>query len=244
MAKNSSRKNIFNRPGYILYNSLLLAVFTCLTSSPAGAGAGTMETCGRKNEGKKILIIYESKYGSTADYVARIARNLCTYGYRVDYDRVLNAADADIPAYDGYIIAAAIYFGNTHPGYKKFLDTHRATLAGRPVAYCHNALNKARTGNSSPRTFWCFSYLQLLKNYPEIFSLPDFTCSTCPDCSNLPAVPYWVGLMPGRWVPRNGCPTDYIAMEIGGYGGLKDYERLAAADEYTERLVTNRFFEP
>ena len=113
----------------------------------------------------------------------------------------------------------------------------------KPVAYCHNALNKARTGNSSPRTFWCFSYQQLLKNYPEIFSLPDYTCNTCPDCSNLPPVPYWVGLMPGRWIPRNGSPTDYISMEIGGYGGLKDYERLTAADEYTQRLLDNHFFE-
>jgi flavodoxin len=240
--KNSSQQSSLKRPIDILYVTVLLLVITCLPSFTVGSRA--FETYGKKNKGKKILIVYDSKYGSTTDYVVRIAQGLSKYGYRVDYDRVLNLLDTDISSYDGYIIAAAIYFGNTLPGYKNFLDTHRTTLAGKPVAYCHNALNKASTGNSSPATFWCFGYQELIKNYPEIFPLPAYTCNTCPNCSNLPEVPYWVGLMPGRWIPRNGFPTDYIAMEIGGYGGLKDYERLKAADEYTQRLLTNHFFEP
>jgi hypothetical protein len=50
-------------------------------------------------------------------------------------------------------------------------------------------------------------------------------------------------MMPGRYVPRDFFPTDYLAMEVSGFGGEgKDYLRPAAATEFAQTLMACNFF--
>jgi PKD repeat protein len=49
--------------------------------------------------------------------------------------------------------------------------------------------------------------------------------------------------MPGRWIPRNGFPAEYMPMELFGFGGLKPLFRAEAAVEFAQTLVDISFFE-
>jgi len=188
------------------------------------------------------LIGYEGKHGSTQGYANGLAEGLCANGYQADVDHTLNLLETDVAAYDGVVVGSPTYVGIPLPGVKKFLDAHRATLAEKPVAYMYNGLTGGQTGNTFPFGFWWFAYIPVLQDYPDIFDL-EIPC-VIPDTYWLcNTVPYWVGMMPGTYIPREAFPTDYLAMELIGFGGgVKDYNRPAAATEFAQVLVNSNFF--
>jgi PKD repeat protein len=199
-------------------------------------------SCIQCHSGKKILIAYESKHGSTQGYANGLAEGLCANGYQADVGHAPDLLEADVSAYDGVVVGSPTYVGIPLPGIKLFLDTHRSALATKPVAYMYNGLTGGETGNTAPFGFWWFAYTSLLQYYPDIFELeiPCIIPNTYFLCTT---VPYYVGMMPGTYIPRDAFPTDYLAMELIGFGGgVKDYNRPAAATEFAQVLVNSNFF--
>ncbi len=208
--------------------------------------------------GKKILIVTDSKHGSTGAYSDILGAELCRKGFQVDVGRAHKMLTANISGYDGYVIGSPTYWGFPLKDLRKFLEINNAKLVQKPTAYLYNSLEGAETGNVSAKAFLQFAYNPVLKNYPTIFPIaqylqnqvpPNGTCDlTFNPASGMPRynncdVPAWVGLMPGSWAPRNGYPVEYMPMEIFGFGGYKPYFREGAAVEYAQTLVDIKFFD-
>lgn len=91
------------------------------------------KSCGEENtDGKKVLIAYDSKHGSTAIVVGQIADVLCNCGYRVDISRARTVEN--ISPYDAVVVGSPIYWAKFLPGTQIFLKQHEQTLATMPVA--------------------------------------------------------------------------------------------------------------
>jgi len=209
--------------------------------------------------GKKILIVTDSKHGSTAAYSDKLGVELCKKGsFQVDIGRAHKMLTTNISGYDGYIIGSPTYWGFPLKDLRKFLQINAAKLQQKPTAYLYNSLEGAETGNVSAKAFLQFAYNPVLINYPTIFPIAPYLQSQVPpngtcDLSFNPAsgmprytnceVPAWVGLMPGSWAPRKGYPVEYMPMEIFGFGGYKPYYREEAATEYAQTLVDIKFFD-
>jgi menaquinone-dependent protoporphyrinogen IX oxidase len=91
------------------------------------------ESCGEENvNGKKVLIAYDSKHGSTALVARQIADVLCICGYQVDISRARKVEDVTL--YDAVVAGSPIYWAKFLPGTQLFLKNHEQTLATMPVA--------------------------------------------------------------------------------------------------------------
>ena len=208
--------------------------------------------------GKKILIVTDSKHGTTYGYSDKLGEALCKKGFQVDVGRAHKMLTTNISGYDGYIIGSPTYWGFPLKDLRKFLEINSAKLAQKPTAYLYNSLEGAETGNVFAKAFLQFAYNPVLINYPTIFPVAQYLQSQVPPngtCdlsinpfSGMPRytncdVPAWVGLMPGQWRPRNGFPVEYMPMELFGFGGYKPYYREDAAVEYAQTLVDIKFFD-
>ncbi len=91
-------------------------------------------SCGDTNtNGKKILVAFDSKHGSTQKAARLISEELCGCGFQVDmsYARYVD----DISGYDAVVAGSPIYWATFLPGIKQFLKKHETTLAQMPVAF-------------------------------------------------------------------------------------------------------------
>jgi menaquinone-dependent protoporphyrinogen IX oxidase len=80
----------------------------------------------------KILVIYDSGYGATADAAKTIAGNLTGEGLNVDLSFV---GLKDPVGYDAAIVGSPIRFGQCTPKIKKFLKTNHSALTRMQVAF-------------------------------------------------------------------------------------------------------------
>lgn len=91
------------------------------------------KACGQQNiEGKKILVIYDTKYGATRTIADKIQEVLCGQGAQVDMSLVKRIQD--VSAYDAVIIGSAIIMEQWRPDVLKFLKAQEDVLATKPVA--------------------------------------------------------------------------------------------------------------
>jgi hypothetical protein len=214
--------------------------------------------CTQCHSGKKILIVADSKHGSTGAYADILGEALCAEGFLVDNGRAHKMQEFDISGYDGVVLGSPTYWGFPLQDLRKFLENNAAELDGKPTAYMYNSLEGAETGNSDPKAFLQFAYHPVLRLYPDLFPIDGFLQNQVPpngECdltvspfTGMPAytncdVPAWVGLMPGNWIPRNGFPVEYMPLELFGFGGFKPFFREAAAVEYAQTLVDINFFD-
>ncbi len=80
---------------------------------------------------KRVLLVWESKHGSTADISYAIASVLREHGVRVTLSR---AAEADLDdAYDAFVIGSAVYAGHWMKHVKQFVREYSGKLVSRPV---------------------------------------------------------------------------------------------------------------
>ena len=83
--------------------------------------------------GKRYLIAYSSKYGSTAGIAKAIGEAWHGTGASVD---VLPANEVDgFSGYDGALIGSPIYAGAWRQDALSLVESHQAVLQGMPVAY-------------------------------------------------------------------------------------------------------------
>lgn len=93
--------------------------------------------------GKKILVAYASRAGSTAEIADFIARTLSNFGVHVDVQPV--KAVQSLEGYRGVVLGSVIRMGQWVPEAVEFVKNHQAQLARMPVAifsaHLHNLDN-------------------------------------------------------------------------------------------------------
>jgi menaquinone-dependent protoporphyrinogen oxidase len=82
--------------------------------------------------GKKVLIVYDTKYGATRTIAYKIRDVLCGQGAQVDLSTVKKIQD--VSAYDTVIIGSAIIIEQWRPDALTFLNAQQSVLATKHVA--------------------------------------------------------------------------------------------------------------
>lgn len=100
--------------------------------------------------GPRILVAYQSQYGSTAEIANEIAATLTQGGAQVD-ERHVETIDT-IGDYDQVIVGAAIQYERWMPGAADFVRRHRAQLATKPVAMFFTCLALSTPGDRARDT--------------------------------------------------------------------------------------------
>jgi len=127
MAENNSRRKF-------LKTGCLTALAVGVTVCGGGALIANIKpkidlpqvTSPDSGSGKRVLIAYATKAGSTAETAARMAETLTKKGLSVDVlpvDRV-----NDISPYETVIAGSAIRMGNVLPEFKTFIEANKAAL--------------------------------------------------------------------------------------------------------------------
>lgn len=90
--------------------------------------------CGGKSlTGKKLLVAYASKYGSTGGVADAIGQELCSKGATVDVLLMKNVVD--LGSYQGVVVGSPIYMGEWLPEAVDVVKNNVEVLRRIPVAY-------------------------------------------------------------------------------------------------------------
>lgn len=108
---------------------------TGLAGKAHAAGVNFAESsCGARDKaGKKILVAYASRYGTTGGVAEAIGRTLCDAGFDVD-TRLVKHVD-DVSPYRAVVLGSAINRASWLPEAIEFAERNSETLKGLPVAY-------------------------------------------------------------------------------------------------------------
>jgi menaquinone-dependent protoporphyrinogen oxidase len=88
---------------------------------------------GSKGMGRRVLVAYASKAGSTAEVAGAIGRRLAATGLAVDVRRARNVRSVD--GYAAVIVGSAIRAGRWLSEASAFVERHREALAQRKTAF-------------------------------------------------------------------------------------------------------------
>lgn len=134
------------------------------------------------NVGKKVLITYASKYGSTGGVAEAIGKELCSTGVAVDVALIKNAGN--LSSYQGAVIGSAIYMGKWMSEVSDFVRANKNILSQMPVAYFLVCLTLATPTEDNRAKV--LSYMDpILKAVPEIKPVGIGTFAGALDYNNL-----------------------------------------------------------
>jgi menaquinone-dependent protoporphyrinogen oxidase len=120
---------------------------------------------GDKNMGKRVLVTYASKYGSTGAVADAIGKELCGKGLTADVALIRNAGDLGL--YQGVVVGSAIYMGKWMPEATDFVKKNRDILGCIPVAYFLVCITLAQPTEENRAKV--LSYMEpIMKAVPEI----------------------------------------------------------------------------
>ena len=128
----------FNTKKYPAHMIILSCVFFFIvvvlwSDSVAGNTVLPDTSCGSANTGgKRVLVAYDSKHGSTSMIAEKVGDVLCENGFQVDIRPALIVED--ISTYDAIVLGSPVYYANFLPGALHFLERHRTILAVKDVA--------------------------------------------------------------------------------------------------------------
>lgn len=168
----------------------LSAGFLAVMSLDGISGAGVSHAakikflegkCGG-NVGKKVLITYASKYGSTGGVADAIGKELCSKGVAADVALIKNAGN--LSSYQGVVIGSAIYMGKWMSEALDFVKENRDILSKIPVAYFLVCMTLAtQTEDNRAKVL---SYMDpILKAAPDIKPVAIGTFAGALDYNNL-----------------------------------------------------------
>ncbi len=216
-----------------LRRQLNLITFLCLTAVllicptgvphvqafPSSEANGVQESCGTENtSGKKILVVYDSKRGTTAASAQTIAQVFCSNGFQADlaYARFVK----DISAYDGVIIGTPIYFAKFLPGVMLFIDKHKTALSNRTNAlFIMSTLCDEGTGLPK-KTMILNSFVNsVLEDYSEIDPVGE------------------IGIFGGEYDIDNLFPVELLAMTLEDFDPRPDYVNSALVIAWAEETM-------
>ena len=154
---------------------------------PKKVQAGKVEfpesSCGlEKKTGKKVLVTYASKYGSTGGVADAIGKELCTKGVNADTVLIKNAGN--VGSYQGVVIGGAIYMGKWMSESVDFVKKNRDILRQMPVAYFLVCMTLSQP--TEKKRAQVLSYMDpILETVPEIKPVGIGTFAGELDYSNL-----------------------------------------------------------
>jgi len=121
-------------------------------------------TCGSRT-GKRVLITYASKYGSTGGVADTIGKELCAKGVGADVALIRNSGN--VGSYQGVVVGSPIYMGKWMSEAVGFVTANQDLLRRMPVAYFLVCMTLARPTEKDRAQV--SSYLDaILKVAPEI----------------------------------------------------------------------------
>jgi menaquinone-dependent protoporphyrinogen oxidase len=122
--------------------------------------------CGEQGKiGKKVLVAYASKYGSTGGVAEAIGKELCNGGVAVDVCRLKNIGDLNL--YRGVVVGSAIYMGKWLPEAVEFVERNREVLRQVPVIYFLVCITMCKPTEENRRKV--LAYLDpVLKAVPQV----------------------------------------------------------------------------
>lgn len=82
----------------------------------------------------KVLVVYGTRYGTTAEIAEEIARVIKEEKNETDLVEASNVKDIDISSYDLVVVGSGIKMGKWTNKALKFLQNNKETLANRKVA--------------------------------------------------------------------------------------------------------------
>jgi len=85
-----------------------------------------------EGQGKKILVTYATKCGSTAEIATAITESLCSGGLSAELKRASNVKSVD--GYQGIVIGTAIYMGSPLKEATDFVERFGSQMADTPLA--------------------------------------------------------------------------------------------------------------
>lgn len=180
------------RREFMITGSVMVSAGACLLAPgsgillPSKAHAAKVDfyegKCGdEKNMGKRVLVVYASKYGSTGGVADAIGKELCSKDVTSDVVLIKNADN--IRSYQGAIIGSAIYMGKWMSEAIDFVKENRDVLCNVPVAYFLVGMTLARHPEKRAEVL---SYVDpILKAVPEIKPVGIGTFAGAMDYNNL-----------------------------------------------------------
>jgi menaquinone-dependent protoporphyrinogen oxidase len=139
METKDSKQWRINRRDFLVLTGGIISAMSLGSISPAGFCHAavikfTESKCeGKSMMGKKILVAYASKYGSTGGVADAIGKELCSKGATVDVLLTKNAIN--LSSYQGLVLGSAIYKGKWLPDAVDFVKTNCEIFRQVPVAY-------------------------------------------------------------------------------------------------------------
>lgn len=97
----------------------------------------------------RVLVVYGSKMGGTAELAGWVAEELREAGFDADVE---DGMDRPSPAgYDAVVVGAALYADRWHKGARRFVKRHGDTLATMPTwAFSSGPLNEDAADDDIP----------------------------------------------------------------------------------------------
>jgi len=189
----------------IIFMFMLTAVWT---SSVAGSAVLFEKSCGSDNiSGKKVLVAYDSKHGSTAMIAEKVGDVLCENGFQVDIRAALNIDD--ISPYDAIVLGSPMYYATFLPGALSFLERHRTVLAAKDVAVFAVSTSVDKDTGAVEENLARLVKASVLNKFPEIQIIEP------------------IGLMPGKYFFQEIFPVEIINLKLTGFeeaGNLLNFE--------------------
>lgn len=120
---------------------------TLMIPDENGSSDGSSDS---SSDGPRVLVAYETRYGSTAEVADGIGQTLRELGRHVDVRHVGDVVRID--GYDLVVIGGAIRYDNWLPGAADFVRTHRRQLTVTPAAFFFTCLALSKPGESATRS--------------------------------------------------------------------------------------------
>jgi len=201
--------------GYVASMFMLTVAWS---SSVAGSVALFEKSCGSDNvSGKKVLVAYDSKHGSTAMIAEKVGDVLCENGFQVDIRPALHSDD--ISSYDAIVLGSPVYYATFLPGALRFLERHRTVLAAKEVAVFAVSTSVNKETGMVDENLARMVRSSVLSKFPEIeFVEP-------------------IGLMPGKYFFREIFPVEVINLKQAGFEEPGDLLNFDIVRSWAEGLA-------
>jgi menaquinone-dependent protoporphyrinogen oxidase len=203
----------------MIRSTILAFMLTVILASSAAASAVLFEkSCGSNTiSGKKVLVAYDSKHGSTAMIAEKVGDVLCEKGFQVDIRPALHIDD--ISAYDAIVIGSPMYYANFLPGALGFLERHRTVLAVKDVAVFAVSSSVDKETGMVEENLARMVNSSVLSKFPEIQIIEP------------------IGLMPGKYYFREIFPVEIINLKQSGFEEAGDLINFDIVRSWAEGLA-------
>jgi menaquinone-dependent protoporphyrinogen oxidase len=170
--------------------ALSLGLVTAMSLGGTGAGACRAAEIkfpegkcgGNKSMGKRVLVTYASKYGSTGGVADAIGKELCSKDVATDVLQIKNVGD--ISSYQAVVIGSAIYMGKWMSEAVDFVKKNKDILRQVPVAYFLACMTLSHP--TEEKRAEVLSYMDpIIKAVPEIKPVAIGTFAGAMDYNNL-----------------------------------------------------------